>query len=382
VRIRLLFALGCAAVLLGAGSRNVFWGDYFVEVWPAYFHLRNDGLGEFLRLIPAYSGFASLIGAPTALLGAGMDWTFRLNAFPGLIALAGLATALHVRQRAHVVLAVLLVAASPVAYLALDTGHPEDVLAAAAATAGVLAAVRQKAALAAGLLTVAVLSKQTAVLALLPAALALPKPKLRVLVAPVAAALLVYGGVLLARPAGLGDAAAHVGAGAGSFFHPWQVWWPLGVPSSPQWAAAGHGDITSPVWLAPIPHPLIVALALPLGAAWWWRAGRDRPREDALALFALLALERCMLDPWNLGYYHLPLVLALAAWETERRRPPVIALAVTAAVWLTFQTFEVRTGLAPMFMYLAWTLPLGALLVRELYAKPARARKLVPAFAT
>ena len=45
-----------------------------------------------------------------------------------------------------------------------------------------------------------------------------------------------------------------------------------------------------------------------------------------------------MLDPWDLGYYHLPLVLALVAWETEKRRPPVIALAVTGAIWLTFRT--------------------------------------------
>ena len=85
------------------------------------------------------------------------------------------------RERAHALLAIVLVAGSPVAYLALDAGHPEDVLAAAAATAGVLAAVRQQATLSAVLLTVAVLAKQTAVLALLPAALALPKPKLRVL---------------------------------------------------------------------------------------------------------------------------------------------------------------------------------------------------------
>ena len=141
---------------------------------------------------------------------------------------------------------------------------------------------------------------------------------------------------------------------------------PVRSRSGPRPATA---TITSPAWLAPIPHPLIVALALPLSLAWWWRAGRDRPREDALALFALLALERCLLDPWNLGYYHLPLVLALAAWETEKRRPPVIALATTAAIWLTFKTFEVRTGMAPMFMYLAWTLPLGAMLARELFAK-------------
>ncbi|WP_028065462.1 hypothetical protein [Solirubrobacter soli] len=379
MRIRHPFALGCAALLLFIGSRNVFWADYFVEAWPAYFHLRVDGAGEFLRLMPAYSGFATLIGAPTAFLGLGMDWTFRLNALPGLLMLVGLATALHVRERAHVVLAVLLVAASPAAFLALDAGHPEDVLAAAAATAGVLAAVRQKATLSAVLLTIGVLSKQTAVLALLPAALALPKPKLRVLAAPVAAALLVYGGVLLARPAA--SVSAHSGIAAGSFFHPWQVWWPLGVPSTPEWIAAGHGDVTSPAWLAPIPHPLIVFLALPLSVAWWWRAGHDRPREDALALFALLALERCLLDPWNMGYYHLPLILALVAWETEKRRPPVIALAVTAALWLTFKSFELRTGMAPMLMYLAWTLPLGAFLVRELFANPARARKLAPAYA-
>jgi hypothetical protein len=377
VRIRLLAALGCAAVLLALGSRDVFWADYFTEAWPAYFGLRTGGAHEFLRLMPAYSAFVALIGAPTALLGASMEWTFRLQALPGLLVLAGLAVALHApRDRRQHLLAILLVAGSPVAYLALSAGHPEDVLAAAAATAGVLAAVRRRATLAALLLTVAVLAKQTAVLALLPAALALPRPKLRVLAAPAIAALAVYGGLQVLRPGG-----AHMGVAAGDYFHPWQVWWPLGVPSSAEWAAAGHGDITTPAWLAPIPHPVIVALALPLSLAWWWRAGRERPREDALALFALLALERCALDPWNMGYYQLPLVLALAAWETERRRPPVIALSTTAAIWLTFKTFEQRTGIAPMLMYLAWTLPLAAVLARTLFARPARARRLAAAFA-
>jgi hypothetical protein len=378
---RAALAFACAVALLALGSRNVFWHDYFTEAWPAYFGLRTDGVDTFLRLMPAYSGFVTLIGAPTTFLHLGMDWTFRLNAIPGLVALAGLGVALHTRERNHTLLALALSVGSPVAYLALDAGHPEDVLAAAAAVAGVLAAVRQKATLSAALLTVAVLAKQTAVLALLPAALALPKPKLRVLVAPVAAALVVYGGVQLIRPGGTSNLAAQVGAHAGSFFHPWQVWWPFGVPSDPAWVAAGHGTITSPAWLVPIPHPLILALALPLSLLWWWRGGTQRPREDALALFALLALERCMLDPWNLGYYHLPLVLALVAWETEKRRPPVIALATTGAIWLTFRTLELRTGLAPMLMYLAWTLPLGGMLARQLFASPARARKLVPVFA-
>jgi hypothetical protein len=374
---RLALALACAATVLWFGSRNVFWGDFGVEAWPAYFGLRTNGVDAFVRLAPTYSGFVTLIGAPLALLGRGMDLTFQLDALPGLLVLIGFAVSLSVRERSHALLAVALAAGSPVAYLALDAGHPEDVLAAAAAVAGVLAAVRGRATAASVLLTVAVLAKQTAILAVLPAALALPRPKLRTLALPVTAAILVYGGFLLARPGS--PVGAQVATGAGSFFHPWQIWWPLGVPSSAAWQAAGHGALTSPAWLAPIPHPLIVGLALPLSALWWWRRGADRPREDALALFALLALERCILDPWNLSYYHLPLVLALLAWETERRRLPAITLAVTAAIWLTFKTFEMRTGLAPMLIYLAWALPLAAALARTLYARPAPVARLVPA---
>jgi hypothetical protein len=369
-------ALACAAVVLYLGSRQVFWSDYFTEAWPAYLGLRVRGLSEFFRLTPAYAGFTTIIGAPLAKLGFHMDATFRLDALPGILVLAGLGAALHVRERAHAVLAILLTAGSPAAFLALDAGHPEDVLAGAAAVAGVLAATRNRVNASTALIALAVIAKQTAVLAVLPAALALPKPKLRTLIVPAAAALAVYGGLQLLRPEG-----AHTAAMAGSFFHPWQVWWPLGVPSSPAWAAAGHGATTSPAWLAPIPHPLIVALALPLSAAWWWRTGHDRPREDALALLALISLERCLLDPWNMGYYHLPLLLALAAWETEKRRPPYIAFAATAAVWLTFKTFEQRAGMTPFFVYLAWTLLLAAFLARTLFARPAPARKLVPAFA-
>src|SRR4051794_6069689 len=117
---RAAFAFGCAAALLALGSRNAFWGDYFVEAWPAYFHLRTDGVDAFLRLMPAYSGFVTLIGAPAAFLHLGLDWTFRVDAIPGLAALAGLAVALHAPERSHALLALVLTAGSPVAYLALD----------------------------------------------------------------------------------------------------------------------------------------------------------------------------------------------------------------------------------------------------------------------
>jgi hypothetical protein len=98
-------------------------------------------------------------------------------------------------------------------------------------------------------------------------------------------------------------------------------------------------------------------------------------RDDALALLALLFLERCLLDPWNLVYYHLPLAVALLAWEVRRGRPlPLLALGVNAAAWLTFVTYDERAGMGPFLAYLAWTLPLAALLAHRLYGAPARSR--------
>jgi hypothetical protein len=166
---------------------------------------------------------------------------------------------------------------------------------------------------------------------------------------------------------------------SGALFHPQQIWWPLGVPAPADFTAAGHGELTAPAWLPAIPHPLIVAVAVPLAALWWRRGRRDR--NDAFALLALLFVERCALDPWNLVYYHLPLVLALLAWEVRGgRRIPVLTLATTAAVWLSFVTYDARTGYGPFLAYFAWVLPLAAYLARELY-RPAVARRLraVPA---
>jgi hypothetical protein len=130
-----------------------------------------------------------------------------------------------------------------------------------------------------------------------------------------------------------------------------------------------------PAWLAPIPHPLIVGLAAPLAALWWQRAGRaGRDRHDALLLLALLFLGRCALDPWNLVYYQLPLVLALLAWEVPRARGlPVLTLAVTAATWASFVAYDARGGWAPFALYMAWVLPLALLLGRRLLGRPAAA---------
>ena len=67
-----------------------------------------------------------------------------------------------------------------------------------------------------------------------------------------------------------------------------------------------------------------------------------------------------MLDPWDLIYYHLPLIVSLAAWEARRGRDlPVLAVVATAACWITFVEYDERTGYGPYVAYLAWTLPLA-----------------------
>src|SRR4029079_16066854 len=102
-------------------------------------------------------------------------------------------------------------------------------------------------------------------------------------------------------------------------------------------------------------------------------------QDDVLALLALVFALRCALDPWNLVYYHLPLTLALVAWETRRGRPyPILALTVTALAWLSFVAYPARTGMGPFLLYFAWMAPLvGALglhLLGPVRARPGRNR--------
>jgi hypothetical protein len=139
---------------------------------------------------------------------------------------------------------------------------------------------------------------------------------------------------------------------------------------------ATAGAAVTPSWLAPIAKPLIVGLTIPLSALWAHR--RRGPRTDALLLLALLLLVRCVLDPWNVLYYHLPLVVALLAWEVlDGRRIPVLSLATTGAVWLTFSTYDTAYSDGPWLAYLAWTLPLAAHLSWRLY-RPALPRLAQP----
>ena len=166
------------------------------------------------------------------------------------------------------------------------------------------------------LVVAAVVAKQWAVLAILPAAMAAPRGGWRI-----AAAGAIGTGLLRRPPAQPRGARVHAAiTNTGALFHPHQLFWPFGVPATPEFTAAGHGTRMGPGWLMPLTRPLIVAAGAAVAAAWWLRSGPDRNRDDVLGVLALVFLLRCMLDPWDLIYYHLPLVVSLAAWEARRGR--------------------------------------------------------------
>jgi hypothetical protein len=306
---------------------------------------------------------------------------FRLTAVPGLLGLAALGVAvaspLRAAGRSWWPLFLVAGAGGALAYSTLTYGHPEDLLATAGAVGGVLAARRERPVWAVVLLAVAVVAKQWAVLAILPAAFAAPRRALPIALAAGAAAAAAVGAQMLLTPAGHGTITA-----TGALFHPHQIWWPFGVPATLDFIAAGHGTRMGPDWLQPLTHPLIVAVGALVALAWRGRAGARRNLDDAFGILALAFLARCMLDPWDLVYYHLPLVVSLAVWEARRGREiPALSVLASGCAWLTFVVYDAHTGNGPFFAYLAWTVPLAGVLAAMLLRAPRRneAPALVPA---
>jgi hypothetical protein len=378
-------ALAFATVALFAGSRDVFWtGDFYLEVYPAYERLMGGDAGGFFAHLPGYSGFAVLVGGPASLatgaLGGVETMVFRLTAAPGLLALAalGVAVAGPVRAAGNRAWPVFLlaVAGGALAFRTLLDGHPEDLLATACAVGAVLAARGGRTGRASVLIVLAVVAKQWAVLAILPAAMAAPRGGWRIAAAGVSGTV-----ILLGLQTQLGGGAHGAIANTGLLFHPHQLFWPFGIPATPEFIAGGHGTTMGPAWLAPLTRPLILGSGAALAVAWWLRSGPDRNRDDVLGVLALAFLLRCMLDPWDLVYYHLPLVVTLAAWEARRgRQIPVLSIVVTAACWLTFVIYDARSGYGPYVAYLAWTVPLAVGLGVALL-RPATLRRSAPAAA-
>jgi hypothetical protein len=123
---------------------------------------------------------------------------------------------------------------------------------------------------------------------------------------------------------------------------------------------------TLPAWVVESSHAFIVALTAGLAIL---MCRRTRRRDDALLVLGILFLLRCTLDPGDVVYYSVPLVLALLAWETLTRAQslPFITLLTCVALWVSFDIMLPHAPApATSLAYLSWTSSLLVYLIRQL----------------
>jgi hypothetical protein len=383
----ILWALAGVGTVAWLGLAGFAWSDYDTEVAPAFKALISGHVVGFLQLAPAYGG-SLLLRAPfaaiTGLLGGGELAVYRAVTLPCLLAAAALGVWLVARMRVLGVgrlargTALALCVANPVTLRAIEIGHPEELLGGVLCVVAVLAALSGRATLAGLVLGVAIASKSWALVAVAPVLVALPAHRWRALLVAGAAAALILAPLVVA---GFHHFVAtnHGASATGTIFQPWQAWWFTG--SLGHLIRGGDGLVKvgyryPPGWLNAIPHPLIVALPVPMTLLWLRRRGAAANRQDLLLLLALVLLARCVLDPWNNIYYSLPFLLALLCWEAlVLRAPPLLTLASSAAFWAIFQRLgQLVSPDVQSLVYLAWVLPLGVWLALRLYAPDMLAR--------
>lgn len=314
------------AVSVWLVSTVTMTGDWARDSWPAVDALGEGRVSEYLSAKAMMGPFATLVEAPFAAFSNGTELdAYRWASLPGLLAagMLGLYLARIAGRRGASTATQVIVGAlclvNPLTLEALDNGHPEEVLTAALAIGAVATAAEGHKGRTAVLLGLALASKQWAVIAILPALMALPAQRIRVgLVAGAIAAILTLPSILIA-PDSFSEV-HHNAANTGRVVTPWSVWYPFADTVveehhvGPEVLEAQMHE--APPLVGSLSHPLIVALAVivPLGLA-LRRRGFRLTAVDAMALFALLALLRCVLDPVDNLYYHIPLLLALIGWD-------------------------------------------------------------------
>ena len=362
--------------------------DYFTDAALPIDALARGDLRAFAANPALMGDFSLFLRAPFVWLVFDQDLSvvYLAGALPCLAALVALALVLRrrmlalARPAAAVLLVSLLAVVNPGTFRALHWGHPEELLGGALCVGAIIAATRGRGLLAGVLLGLAVATKQWAVIAVIPTLLAATRHHIRLAGVAAAVAVAIALPTLLLQPQAVVGMQTSI-AQAQPVVTPSNVWWPFSTPRTAAERAGVPGFASKiPTWLGTLSHPLIVLAAVPLGWLYWRRRARLRP-EDALALFALLMLLRCLLDPWNIDYYHAPFLLSLLAWEALGRDGwPRLTLLAGAALAVTFpasiDTMSQMTAesLRYCVTYLAWALPLAGWLGMALFA-PSRLKR-------
>jgi hypothetical protein len=369
---------------------NTAGGD--TNAAPAVNALLHGSLSGYAARQPLMGPVSLLLRAPfvalARALGGGELLQYRIGALACTLPVAALAAwllvgAVSARGRREgerdtrlvalvaVMLGAYLILDSPATRVALSAGHPEEPLTAALTVIAVLMAARGRGLLAGLTLGLALASKEWALIALLPVALALPAGQRRrgLLVAAGVAAAIMAAPVLTDPGALLHDvdqlSNRHMVTAA-------SIWWPIGttVPGAPlhtvRWLPTGLTRLR------------LAAVLLALVAGIWglarWRRGRPVPLRDPLALLALLGLARAAADPFPQEYYFAAVLIPLVAWELMTlRRLPLAALIGALYVWIVpGSAVALGTG-AQSALTLIWALGLGAYLLARVLSAPAQA---------
>jgi glycosyl transferase family 87 len=388
-----LITFGGLALAFGALVAKTFSTeaelDYAKQVKPAMNALLDGHVGEFFRVQPVYGAFSVLLRLPFAALARLADGgdllVYKFGVLPCLVALAlvGFLLINWMRDRGQSpgvqLLAGALLLVNPVTAAAIERGHPEELLTAALVLGATFSAIGSRPTRAAVLLGLAIGTKQWALLAVIPVLLACePTRRLRVgLIATALAAALIVPMAVVDSGRFVENARATTAQGGWAHASRLSVWWPLGKPQKldvggPQGRAFTLRRL--PTGLTRLARPLLVVLAAALSLAFWRRRG-SLVAEDTLGLLALLFLLRCLLDPLDNDYYHVPFLLSLIAWEGLRVRGlPVLSVLATAGLWATISS----PWLSPLALgeqfylvnnvfYLCWTLPLAGWLAFNLF---------------
>jgi hypothetical protein len=342
-RTRLFWLLAAGYVLVA--SAWIAWratsaGDYLTDAGPPIDALVHGRVHDFLAARPLMGPLSLFVRAPFAALAYVGDHSglqalyndqYRLGVFPCLVAagIVGVALARMMEQRGSSRLAQAAVVAvcvvNPVSLRAVYFEHPEEVFGAALLTGAALAGIQRRPWLAAVLLAFALANKQWAVIGapavVLIVVMANDRKRLRgpaLALLGVGLALLVP--LLVVDAGSLWDLTRRLGDIRNSPVWPASIWYRFAPPlSGAELGEWSHNLHHMPDWLGLVARPFLIAAGIALPLAFAKRVAGDVAARG-LALLALVMLVRCLFDPANNGYYHVPFLMALIAADALRGR--------------------------------------------------------------